>query len=77
MLYGYGMSENEVRGNEAAAAHVGIAASTWRAYVTRGQAPAPDLPPLISGGHAIPGWKQTTLDTWKSDRPGRGRRRAE
>ena len=29
-------------GNPAAARYVGIKASTWRAYVQRGQAPPPD-----------------------------------
>ena len=66
---------DEIRGNEAAAAYVGVAVATWRAYVARGQAPKPDRRPLPLRGHALPVWKQATLDAWKASRPGRGRKR--
>ena len=64
----------EIRGTEAAAAYAGVAASTWRAYVTRDQAPEPDRRE-VDGGHAIPVWSKATLDEWMRTRPGRGRRR--
>ncbi len=67
------MDDQEIVGNKAAAEYVGVAAaSTWRAYVRREQAPAPDLPPRVEGGHALPVWRRATLDAWKEGRPGRG-----
>lgn len=47
------------------AEHLDIKASTWRAYVARGQAPQPD-------GHydaRTPYWLASTIDTWKASRP--------
>jgi len=64
---------DELIGNEAAAAYVGVNVNTWRPYVKRGQAPAPDRRE-ISGGHALPVWKKTTLDRWMASRPGQGAR---
>jgi len=52
----------------AAAARAGVAPSTWRAYVTRGQAPPADG---IDEGFGRPYWLETTVDRWKRDRHGR------
>lgn len=70
-------SDDEVIGNAAAAAYVGIGEKTWSAYVTRKNgrqhAPQPHRRE-ISGGHALPVWTKTALDEWKAGRPGRGAR---
>jgi hypothetical protein len=58
-------------GNVAAAAYVGVAASTWRAYVARGQAPGPDGK---DEGFGRDYWLESTLKTWKDSRPGPGAR---
>ncbi|MCD5310866.1 helix-turn-helix transcriptional regulator [Kineosporia babensis] len=47
---------------------LGIASGTWRGYVSRGQAPAPDG----RSGDGRPYWTTATLDAW--DRPGQGAR---
>lgn len=65
--------DDEVIGNEAAAAYLGMRPATWRPYVTRGQAPAPHRRE-ISGGHALPVWRKADLDNWRHNRPGRGAR---
>lgn len=46
---------------------LGIAASTWGSYVSRGQAPAP-------GRHVggTPVWTREQIDQWQRRRPGRG-----
>lgn len=49
----------------AVAERLGIKGATWRAYVTRGQAPQPD-------GHIdarTPYWTSATIDEWKDHRP--------
>lgn len=51
-----------------AAARFTIAESTWRSYVSRGQAPRPDERDMRTGA---PLWLEATLDAW--ERPGRGR----
>lgn len=62
----------EARFNSTAevAAYLGIEAGTWRSYVARNQAPAPD------GHHSerSPWWYVATIDTWRRDRPGQGAR---
>ena len=63
--------EEELIGNEAAAAYVGVSANTWRPYVARGQAPPPDRR-QGSKGHYLPVWSRATLDAWMRDRPGPG-----
>jgi hypothetical protein len=68
--------DEEIVGNEAAAAHVGVKSSTWRAYVRRDQAPAPHRRE-IKGGHAQPVWWASALDTWQSSRRGQAWRRGE
>jgi hypothetical protein len=68
---------SEFVGNEAAAEYLGMAASTWRAYVARGQAPGPDRRELAATGHALPVWSRETLDRYQRTRPGRGRRRTD
>lgn len=57
---------------------VGIKRSTWRSYVARGQAPAPDYPHDAHGALTprFPGpwWKQSTIEAWTMSRPGAGAR---
>lgn len=65
---------DEVIGNDAAAAYVGLKPATWRPYVKRGQAPPPDRREISTSGHALPVWKKATLDAWKQQRPGQGAR---
>lgn len=48
---------------EAAAFRAGVSPSTWRSYVSRGQAPGADLPGR---------WRPEVVDAWKAARPGRG-----
>lgn len=52
-----------------AAALAGVAVSTWEAYVSRDRAPAPD------GwfGHQRY-WLLETVEAWKANRPGQGKR---
>lgn len=69
MLY-YGGVVRKLIG-KAAAQHLGIAESTWRAYVARDQAPPADGHDEFYGK---PYWLDTTLDRWKDGRPGRGNR---
>lgn len=66
-------SDEEIVGNDAAAAYVGVRPGTWRPYVLRGKAPEPDRRE-ISSGHALPVWKRSTLDEWLAARPGQGAR---
>ncbi len=58
-------------GANAAAAYVNVAPSTWRAYVSRGQAPPPDG---IDEGFGKSYWLKSTLDEWGNNRPGPGAR---
>ena len=47
-----------------------IKTSTWTAYVSRGQAPPPD-------GHydkRTPWWHRSTIEQWRTTRPGQGSR---
>lgn len=62
---------SERLGSKAAAAYVEVAASTWRAYVARGQAPAPDGK---DEGFGKDYWLKSTLDAWRASRPGPGAR---
>ena len=60
-------------GHEAAARRVGLRPSTWRGYVARGDARAPEpYRREIHSGHALPVWKASVLDEWKANRPGPG-----
>jgi len=54
-----------------AAARLGVKPSTWRAYMAREQAPAPDGREEISG---TPWWWDSTIDAFGKARPGRGAR---
>jgi hypothetical protein len=60
----------------ACAARRGVQPGTWRAYVSRGQAPAPDDPddadPTRPVNHRRPRWRPETLDNFAW--PGQGRR---
>lgn len=64
-------------GHAAAAELVGVAVSTWQAYVSRGQAPTPDLPPTIEAGKARPTWRRRTILEWQRRRPGLGWRKGQ
>ena len=46
------------------AALLGVTTSTWRAYVTRGQAPEPD------GRHSVrvPWWWRSRIEQWQASR---------
>lgn len=64
---------------KAAAERAGVSLSTWYDYTTprksrsgRLIAPAPDGREEISG---TPWWWESTVDTWKANRIGQGRRR--
>lgn len=50
------------------AAHIGVSPATVRAYLARGQMPAPDG----RLGRA-PWWKPATITEWHQGRPGPGR----
>ena len=60
--------EDRLTTNEAAAI-AGVAADSWRSYVSRGQAPRPD-------GHfgRTPYWLRGTVDGWAAHRLGQGHR---
>lgn len=66
-------TNDDLIGNAAAAAHVGLGLDTWRPYVARGQAPAP-YRREVKGGHALPVWHRADLDEWMAARPGQGKR---
>jgi len=55
-----------------AAARINVKPNTWRAYVAREQAPAPDGREEISG---TPWWWESTVETFKANRPGQGSRK--
>lgn len=50
------------------AEHTGTAASTWRAYVTRAQAPAP----VAQLDDRTPLWDAEDVEQWHANRPGHG-----
>jgi len=57
-----------------AAAICGIKPSTWRTYVDRGQAPAPDDPDTDTvQQRRRPRWRRATVERWHAGRPGPGR----
>ena len=58
-------------GAKDAAAMVGVKPNTWRAYVAREQAPAPDGREEISG---TPWWWESTVKRFRDSRPGQGAR---
>lgn len=71
--YGGQMDPDELIGNDAAAAHVGLRSATWRHYVHKGQAPPPHRRDSETRpGHGLPVWRQRDLDEWMAQRPGRG-----
>jgi len=48
---------------------LGIARSTWRAYVSRHEAPPADDADLDRPeGSRIPRWRRSTVDAWKASR---------
>ncbi|GGQ88546.1 helix-turn-helix transcriptional regulator [Couchioplanes azureus] len=50
---------------EHVAAYLGISASTWRAYVARGQAPAAER----KFGKRVSAWQPSTVKAWDDARP--------
>ena len=56
-----------------AAGLAGVARSTFRAYVSRGQAPAPVG---YSGTTGLREWDRADIEHWLANRPGRGVRTA-
>lgn len=57
------------------AARLGVQPVTWRALVSRGEAPAPDVPELDRPpGVRWPRWRLSTVEAWRKTRPGQGRR---
>jgi predicted DNA-binding transcriptional regulator AlpA len=50
-----------------AAEYCGMSDQTWRTYISRGQAPAPDV---RIGGKPL--WRPATVREWQAARPGRG-----
>ena len=64
---------DDLIGNAAAAEHVGVTVSTWRAYVARGYAGVPQpYRRHVRGGHALPVWRRADLDAWQASRRGQG-----
>jgi hypothetical protein len=55
-----------------AAHHAGTRPATWRAYVSRGQAPPPDQVHTTPGGRRRPLWRTSTVSAWLTARPGSG-----
>ena len=70
-MVGVGEPDEDLIGNAAAAAHVGVETNTWSGYVSRGLAPAPYRREIVRG-YARPVWRRSTLDGW--ERPGQGAR---
>lgn len=57
-----------------AAAICGIRPGTWRDYVSRGHAPAPDDPDAgAPPARRRPRWRRATVEQWHAQRPGSGR----
>lgn len=50
--------------SDQAAAHIGIAPDTWRAYRSRGRTPEPD-----TWVGRSPLWLASTVDAWQDARP--------
>lgn len=61
----------EMVGNAAAGAYVGLAEKTWSSMVARGHAPEPAKRKVV-GAIAHPVWTVAQLDEWVANRPGRG-----
>lgn len=54
--------------------HLRLTASSWRAYVADGSAPAPDDPDGDRpANRRRPRWRRSTVDTWNAQRRLRGR----
>ncbi len=53
---------------------LGIGLSTWQAYVSRGKAPAADVPELDRpANRRIPRWRASTVALWQSRQRARNR----
>lgn len=65
----------EMWGVAQAASHCGVQPGTWRDYVARGFAPAPDDPDDgAPPQRRRPRWRPETVKTWHTGRPGHGGR---
>nr|WP_051105545.1 hypothetical protein [Parafrankia discariae] len=54
--------------------HLRLTASSWRAYVADGSAPAPDDPDSDRpANRRRPRWRRSTVDAWHARRRPRGR----
>lgn len=74
-LRGALMGEQEWWGVAEAASHCRIQPGTWRDYVARGRAPAPDDPDEgAPASRRRPRWKAETVRAWQASRPGKGGR---
>jgi hypothetical protein len=49
------------------AANLGVTPATWRAYVSRGQAPGP-VAKVIDGSHVRPVWDPQDIAAYKASR---------
>ncbi len=67
------MTDDSLLTGPQVAGRLGISPGTWRGYVSRGRAPAPDDPDVgRPPNRRQPRWKTSTIDTWQTDRPGPG-----
>ncbi len=66
------MSADDLLTGPQIAALLGIGDATWRSYVSRGQAPAPDDPDDgRPPNRRSPRWRRSTVEQWKAGRRGR------
>jgi hypothetical protein len=61
--------DDEKLPSKLAAERAGVAPATWRAYVSRDQAPKPDG---FFAGPRSPWWWASTVDAYLASRPGQG-----
>jgi hypothetical protein len=70
------MSPDDLLTGPQIAVLIGVSPSTWRAYVARGQAPAPDDPDTDRPPNRhTPRWLISTIDAWREARRGQAWRR--
>lgn len=73
------MSPDDLLTGPQIAALLGIGDATWRAYVSRGQAPAADDPDADNPNpyRRNPRWQRATVDAWRQARRGQAWKRGE
>ncbi len=73
------MSTDDLLTGPQVAALLGIADVTWRAYVSRGQAPPADDPDEgnPNPNRRSPRWQRSTIETWREARPRKGQSKGE